>query len=195
MRRTTASGRPFSAPGVSNSPIYQRRQRLPPSAGSSPSGNGSPTTPRTSSNSTPATPTRPQASGPLCGQTRAQLTPRQCPLRTFRNLKQRTSPVTPPRRHDPRPSTRQRSQPPVDRYRSETGCPSVLACAGPSSAGPSSPRSCQLFPIVLGHDGANAKPPFVSGPPSTPASRLALGTTDARRGCWRCTVSPFFSRS
>ncbi len=51
------------------------------------------------------------------------------------------------------------------------------------------------FPSSSAMTARTPNPLFVGGPPSTPASRLALPTTDARRGCWRCTVSPFLSRS
>jgi len=135
----------------------------------------------------PATPTRPQASGPANAGKRwrnslsapaSAANPSQ-PQSTHFARHAAAAPQSPPSR----PSTRQRSQPPVDCYHSETGCASVLAYAGPWSAGRSSPRSLSSFPSSSAMTARTPNPLFVSGPPSTLASRLALRTTDARRGC------------
>jgi hypothetical protein len=54
---------------------------------------------------------------------------------------------------------------------------------------------------VLAYAGASSSamtartPNRFSSAARHPRRRRALAPTDARRGCWRCTVSPFFSRS
>jgi hypothetical protein len=125
--------------------------------------------------------------------------PRQYRPRTFRNLKERTSPVTPPPRHNPHHHLL-----PPDNARNHPTIAIVLKrivllfwrTQAASSAGPSSPRSSQLFPIVLGPDGANADPAFRQRPAvDAGVAPWPLGRPDPRRVCWRCTVSPFFSRS
>ena len=111
---------------------------------------------------------------PQCRQTLAQLTPRASvgcePSGTSSNAlrpSRRRAPQSPPSR----PSIRQRSQPPVDRYRSET----VVRCSSSISVLPCCPSSSAMT-------ARTPNPLFVSGPPSTPASRLALRATEARRG-------------
>ena len=108
--------------------------------------------------------------------------PRQCRLRTFRNLKQRTSPVTPPRRHDPHhhvlPPDNARNHPSIAIilkrvvllfWHTLAHRPLAHRRLGPS----------QVFPIVLGHDGANAKPGFRQRPAIY--ASVAAGPSDDRR--------------
>ena len=120
---------------------------------------------------------------PQWRQTLAQLTPRASvvcePSGTSSNA------LRPSRRrgHDPHhhvPSIRQRSQPPVDRYRSETGCASDLAYPGPSSPAMTA-RTPTRFSSTARHPRRRRARPF--GRP-TPAEAVR-----------RRSVSPFLSRS
>ncbi len=123
---------------------------------------------------------------PMPANAGATHSPRQRRLRTFRNLKQRASPVTPPRRHDPHhhvlPPDNARNHPSIAIVLKRV----VLLFWRPLAHRPLARRRLGPLNPFASSSAMRARTPnplFVSGPPSTPALRLAVRTTDGRRGC------------
>ena len=196
-----ASGRPFSGrcPPSGRKPIPRprssawrvklprstptksppNRRTLPHSAGSSPSRNGSPPNPRASSNSSSGDAhSTASLRSPRCRQTPDAT--RSLRHRRLRILSEPQSmhfarhAAAAPRSPPSRPSIRQRSQPPVDRYRSETGCASDLAYPGPSSSAMTA---------------RTPNPLFVGGPPIH--AGVASGRSDDRHPQRQFGAAPF----